>query len=153
MHAEVVEGFDLFRGLIRDHDIACEPQDGGHYYIAHKASMMPTLESESALLNDTFGYGSKILSRDEVHETVARDMEAHGAMWEPDGVGIHAAKLAFGYLRVARELGATVYVDSPVRGWTLKDGVHHLRTPGAPCAPAASRWRPRPMRRARCIRG
>ena len=130
MHAEVVEGFDLFRGLIRDHDIACEPQDGGHYYIAHKASMMPTLESESALLNDTFGYGSKILSRDEVHETVARDMEAHGAMWEPDGVGIHAAKLAFGYLRVARELGATVHVDSPVRGWTLKDGVHHLRTPG-----------------------
>ncbi|AUH32090.1 NAD(P)/FAD-dependent oxidoreductase [Paracoccus tegillarcae] len=130
MHAEIVEGFDLFRGLIRDHDIACEPQDGGHYYIAHKASMMPTLKSESALLNDTFGYGSRMLDRDELHETVARDMEAHGAMWEPDGVGVHAAKLAFGYLRVARELGATVHTDSPVQGWEMKDGVHHLRTPG-----------------------
>jgi glycine/D-amino acid oxidase-like deaminating enzyme/ketosteroid isomerase-like protein len=130
MHAEVVEGFDLFRGLIRDHAIDCDPQDGGHYYIAHKAASMPALESETRLLNETFGYGARMLSRDELHDGVARDMEAHGAMWEPDGTGIHAAKLAFGYLRVARELGAKVHTDSPVQGWQLKDGVHHLRTPG-----------------------
>lgn len=130
LHAEVVEGFDLFRGLIRDHEIACEPQDGGHYYIAHKASVMPSLDAEAALLRDSFGYGARMLSRDEFHETVARDMEAHGALWEPDGVGIHAAKLAFGYLRVARELGSKVHTDSPVQAWEMKDGVHHLRTPG-----------------------
>ena len=130
LHAEVVEGFDLFSGLIRDHAIDCEPQEGGHYYIAHKASAMPVLESETRLLNDTFGYGARMLSRDELHTTVARDMEAHGAMWEPDGTAVHAAKLAFGYLRIARELGAKVHTDSPVQGWTLKDGVHHLRTPG-----------------------
>ena len=130
MHAEVVEGFDLFRGLIRDHAIDCDPQDGGHYYIAHKAASMPALESETRLLNETFGYGARMLSRDELHDGVVRDMEAHGAMWEPDGVGIHAAKLAFGYLRVARELGAKVHTDSPVQGWQLKDGVHLLRTPG-----------------------
>lgn len=130
MHAEVCEGFDLFRGLIRDHAIDCEPQDGGHYYIAHKASVVPTLEKEAALLRDTFGYNAKMLSRSELHENVVRDMEAHGAMWEPDGVGIHAAKLAFGYCRIARELGAKVHVDSPVQGWVLKNGVHHLATPG-----------------------
>jgi hypothetical protein len=39
LHGEAVEGFELFRGMIRDHEIACEPQDGGHYYIAHKASV------------------------------------------------------------------------------------------------------------------
>lgn len=130
LHAEVTKGFELFRGLIRDHEIDCQPQDGGHYYIAHKASVLPGLVSETALLNDKFGYRARMLSRDEVHATVARDMEAHGAMWEPDGVGIHAAKLAFGYLRVARELGAKVHVDSPVQGWVMRDGVHHLRTPG-----------------------
>lgn len=130
LHAEVVEAFDLFRDLISDHEIACDPQDGGHYYIAHKASVMPSLSAEATLLRDSFGYGARMLSRDELHETVARDMEAHGAMWEPDGVGIHAAKLAFGYLRVARELGARVHTDSPVQAWVLKDGVHHLRTPG-----------------------
>lgn len=130
LHAEVGEAFDLFRGLIRDHAIDCQPQDGGHYYIAHKASAMPALEKETRLLNDTFGYGARMLSRDELHGTVVKDMEAHGAMWEPDGTSIHAAKLAFGYLRVARELGARVHTDSPVQGWEMKGGVHHLRTPG-----------------------
>lgn len=130
MHAEMVEAFDLFRGLIRDHQIDCNPQDGGHYYIAHRGALMPTLTKEAELLRDTFGYGAKMLSKDEVMDTVVRDHEAHGAMWEPDGVGIHAAKLAFGYLRIARELGAKVHTDSPVEGWEYRDGVHHLRTPG-----------------------
>ncbi|MDT1064731.1 FAD-binding oxidoreductase [Paracoccus sp. CPCC 101403] len=130
LHAEMIEGFDLFRGLIRDHAIDCDPQEGGHYYIAHKPSLMPGLAKEAALLNDSFGYGARMLSRDEVFETVARDHEAHGAMWEPDGTGIHAAKLAFGYLRVARELGAKVHTDSPVTHWEYRGGRHHLRTPG-----------------------
>ena len=130
MHAEVVEAFDLFRGLIRDHGIACDPQDGGHYYIAHKASVMPALEREAWLLRDSFGYDAHMLSRDELHETVVLDREAQGAMWEPDGTGIHAAKLAFGYLRAARELGAEVHTDSPVQDWDYRDGIHHLRTPG-----------------------
>lgn len=130
LHAEVAEAFELFRGLIRDHAIDCAPQDGGHYYIAHKGWMMPRLAKEAALLRDTFGYGARMLSRDELHQTAVRDMEAHGAMWEPDGTAIHAAKLAFGYMRAARELGARIHVDSPVEAWETKDGVHHLRTPG-----------------------
>ncbi|WP_265499659.1 NAD(P)/FAD-dependent oxidoreductase [Paracoccus beibuensis] len=130
LHAEMVEAFALFRGLLRDHDIRCEPQDGGHYYIAHKSSVMPALASEAALLRETFGYDARMLTRDELFQTAVRDHEAHGALWEVDGLGVHAAKLAFGYLRVARELGATVHPDSPVQGWELKDGVHHLRTPG-----------------------
>ncbi|MFG6082421.1 NAD(P)/FAD-dependent oxidoreductase [Paracoccus litorisediminis] len=130
LHAEMVEAFDLFRGLIRDHAIDCQPQEGGHYYIAHKAALIPTLAKEAALLNDSFGYRARMLSREEVIETVAHDHEAQGAMWEPDGTGIHAAKLAFGYLRTARELGARVHTDSPVQGWEFRGGVHHLRTPG-----------------------
>ncbi|MFD1880911.1 NAD(P)/FAD-dependent oxidoreductase [Paracoccus pacificus] len=130
MHAEISEAFALFRDLIRDPNIDCDPQEGGHYYIAHKASMMAPLESEAKLLRDTFGYDARMLSRDELHATVARDMEAHGAMWEADGLGIHAAKLAFGYLKLARSLGAKVHTDSPVQTWEYKNGVHLLRTPG-----------------------
>ena len=129
LHDEVCEGFDLFRSLIRDHDIACDPQDGGHYYIAHKASMMPGLAREAALLRDSFGYDARMISRDQLHAEVARDHEAHGAMWEVDGIGIHAAKLAFGYLRAARELGVRVHPDSPVQAWDYRGGVHSLRTP------------------------
>lgn len=130
LHGEMLEAFDYWRGQIRDHAIDCDYQDGGHYYLAHKARIVPDLEKEAALLRDKFGYGARMMTRAEVHEQVVRDMEAQGAMYEPDGVGVHAAKLAFGYCRVAREHGARVHVDSPVEGWDYRNGVHHLRTPG-----------------------
>lgn len=130
LHAEIAEGFDLFRSLIAEDEIDAEPQDGGHYYIAHKPGVMPTLEKESKLLNESFGYKSRIISREELHAEHVRDLEAAGAMLEPDGTCIHAGKLAFGYLRLARKLGARVHTGSPVMGWMTRNGVHHLRTPG-----------------------
>ena len=130
MHNEVCEAFDLFRDLISNNGFDCDPQEGGHYYIAHKPGVMPKLEKESKLLNEVFGYGSRILSREELHEEHVRDQEAAGAMHEPDGTCIHAAKLAFGYQNLARSLGATIHPGSPVMGWTVKNGVHHLTTPG-----------------------
>ena len=130
MHAEVAEGFDLFRDLIGSGEFDCEPQDGGHYYLAHKPGVLPRLENESALLNDTFGYASKVISKEETHERCCKDMEAAGALWEPDGISIHAAKLAFGYQALARKLGAKIHPGSPVMGWKTIKGVHHLTTPG-----------------------
>jgi glycine/D-amino acid oxidase-like deaminating enzyme len=130
MHAEVCEAFELFRGLIGSGEFDCEPQEGGHYYIAHKPGMMPKLEKESELLNRVFGYGSRIIGRDELHERHVKDQEAAGAMHEPDGTCIHAGKLAFGYQRLARKLGARIHPASPVMGWKTVNGIHHLTTPG-----------------------
>ncbi len=130
MHNEVSEAFELFEDLIAQDDIDCDPQTGGHYYIAHREKVMAGLQKESDLLNDTFGYKSRVMGRDELHEDHVRDMEAVGAMWEPDGTCIHAAKLAFGYVKMARRLGVKIHTASPVMGWETKNGVHHLRTPG-----------------------
>ena len=130
MHGEVIEAFDVFRDLIANNGFDCEPQDGGHYYLAHKPKVMARLEAESKLLNDTFGYGSRIISRDELHAEHVKDQEAAGAMHEPDGTCIHAGKLAFGYLETARRLGAKVHPGSPVMGWKVRGGIHHLTTPG-----------------------
>lgn len=130
MHAEIVEAFDVFRDPIGSGEFDCEPQDGGHFYIAHKPGVMPKLEKESKLLNDVFGYDSRIMGRDELHEKFVKDQEAAGAMFKPYGISIHAAKLAFGYINLARKLGATIHPASPVMGWKVVDGVHHLTTPG-----------------------
>ncbi|MFO1072377.1 MAG: FAD-binding oxidoreductase [Geminicoccaceae bacterium] len=130
MHAEVVEAFALFRDLIGSGEFDCEPQEGGHYYIAHKPGVLPRLAQETELLNQVFGYGARMISREELHALHVRDQEGAGAMWEPDGTGIHAAKLAFGYLRLARKLGAKVHTSSPVLGWTRRDGRYHVATPG-----------------------
>ena len=130
MHAEVVEAFELFRDLIGSGEFDCEPQEGGHYYIAHKPGVMPKLAQEAVLLNEAFGYRARMISREELHAEHVKDQEAAGAMHEPDGICIHAGKLAFGYLALARKLGARVHTASPVTGWETRNGVHHLRTPG-----------------------
>lgn len=130
MHREVSEAFELFEDLIAQDDIDCDPQTGGHYYIAHRDKVMAGLQKESDLLNSTFGYKSRVMSREELHSDHVKDQEAAGAMWEPDGTCIHAGKLAFGYVNMARRLGAKIHTASPVMGWETVNGVHHLRTPG-----------------------
>lgn len=128
MHQECVDGMETFKTLIQDID--CLPQPGGHLYIAHRSKVMPTLEKEAALLRNTFNYNAQILSADTVKSEWVDDQEACGAMHEPEGIGIHAGKLAFGYLNKARALGATVHPSSPVQGWETRGGFHYLKTPG-----------------------
>jgi taurine dehydrogenase large subunit len=130
MHREVSEAFDLFNDLIASDDIDCDPQTGGHYYIAHREKVMAGLQKESDLLNGTFGYGSRVISKEELQSEHVNDQDAYGAMWEPDGTCIHAAKLAFGYVNMARRLGVKIHTASPVMGWETKNGIHHVRTPG-----------------------
>ncbi|KON79607.1 FAD-dependent oxidoreductase [Azoarcus sp. PA01] len=128
LHEEVCDAMRTFKELIRDID--CEPQPGGHLYIAHKPRVMPTLEKEAKLLRDVFKYDARILDAATVKRDYVDDKEAAGAMHEPEGIGIHAGKLAFGYLRKARALGVKVHPASPVMGWETKNGVHYLKTPG-----------------------
>jgi len=130
LHAEISEAFDVFRSLILSGKFDCEPQRGGHLYIAHRPRPMQALTAESEILNRLFNYNTEILDADTVRNEYVDDREAAGAMLEPDGIGIHAARLAFGYLNLARELGATVHPSSPVLGWEARNGVYHVRTPG-----------------------
>ena len=51
-------------------------------------------------------------------------------MHEPDGIGVHPLKLAFGYLRMARALGVKVHPASPVTDIQTRSGVYYLETPG-----------------------
>ena len=128
MHEEVCDGMQTFKDLIKDID--CEPQPGGHLYIAHRPKVMPVLEKEAKVLREIFKYDARILDADTVKREYVDDKEAAGAMHEPEGIGIHAGKLAFGYLKKARALGAKVHPSSPVTGWETRNGVHYLKTPG-----------------------
>ncbi len=128
LHEEVCDAMQTFKDLIRDID--CDPQPGGHLYIAHKPRVMPVLEKEAKILRDVFKYDARILDADTVKRDYVDDKEAAGAMHEPEGIGIHAGKLAFGYLKKARALGVKVHPASPVMGWETKNGVHYLKTPG-----------------------
>jgi glycine/D-amino acid oxidase-like deaminating enzyme len=128
LHHEVCDAMELFKDLIKDID--CDPQPNGHLYMAHKKNVMPSLRKESAILNDVFGYQSRIIEKDELKEKYINDHESYGAMYEPEGIGIHAGKLAFAYLKMARDLGVKVHTSSAVVSWESKEGVHYLQTRG-----------------------
>ena len=130
MHHEILEGFSTFKHLLKSGEIDCEQQPGGHLYIAHRAKALKVLEAEAEVLRDKFDYPARMLSAAELRENYVKEAEAAGALHEPEGIGVHPLKLAYGYLRMARNLGAKVHPSSPVIGWEKKGGVHHLRTPG-----------------------
>ena len=127
LHAELREGFELFEELIRE--IPCDPQPGGHLYVAHRRRSLDKLTVESEVCNRVFGYRTRMLSREEVRSDWLNEAEAVGALHEPLGIGVNPAKVAFGYLRAARAAGATVHPASPVLGIERRDGAFHVSTP------------------------
>ena len=126
---EIREGFETFKSLVAEFP-ECEPQPGGHLYIAHRQKKMAFLRNEAQVMKEVFGYDTRMLSREQVHEQYVRDAEACGALHEPDGIGVHPLKLAFAYQRAARALGVRIHTASPVLGCEGSNGSYRLRTPG-----------------------
>lgn len=128
LHAEIEEGFELFASLTRE--MPCDPQPGGHLYVAHRPRMMAKLAAESDLCNRVFGYRTRMIDADTLRRDWLDERGAAGALHEPLGIGVHPAKLAFGYLRAARQAGARVHTASPVQE-IVRDGPYlRVRTPG-----------------------
>jgi len=128
LHAEILEGFETFRGLVAGID--CDAQPGGHLLVAHRPKKMDLLRAEARIWKDVFGYEARILDRAQVHDGFVRDEDAAGAMHEPTGISVHPLKLLYGYVRLARAAGARVHPASPVTRWETSGATHHLTTPG-----------------------
>jgi glycine/D-amino acid oxidase-like deaminating enzyme len=128
LDAEIRAGFDNFRHLTTQID--CDAYDGGHLYLAHRPSKVAALAEEARVLREAFGYAARMLPVDEVRRAYCDEREAAGAMLEAEGVGIHPLKFTYGLIRKARALGVQLHPASPVQGWEIRGGVHHLRTPG-----------------------
>lgn len=128
LDTEIRTGFENFKALTREID--CDAFDGGHLYVAHRKEKVAYLEEQTRVRRDIFGYQAKMLSAQELREQYCDERDAHAAMWEPDGVGVHPLKFTFGLMRKARALGVKVHTASPVQGWQTINGVHHLQTPG-----------------------
>lgn len=128
LDAEIRSGYETFKSLVAEIP-ECEPQSGGHLYIAHREKKLGFLRNEGEVMKSVFGYDTRMLSTAEVHERYLRDHDCHGALLEAEGIGVHPLKLAFGYLRRARALGVKVHPGSPVLDVRTQRGVHHLRTP------------------------
>ncbi len=134
MHQECIDGMENFKELIKDID--CDPQPGGHLYIAHRDKVMPALEKEAKLLRETFKYNARILDAATVRREYVDDKEACGAMHEPEGIGIHAGKLAFGYLKKARALASQMQMWW--RAWPGVSKTRNVRRPSCSSRPSVA---------------
>ncbi|MEH6576832.1 MAG: FAD-binding oxidoreductase [Amphritea sp.] len=130
MFAEIFEGLERVRGLIKDENIDCDQQDDGHLWVAHRPRMMDVINSEARFLKDTFNYETDILSSEDLKQAHFSSDEAYGALRFRHGFGVHPLKLAFGYHRLARAAGARIHTASPVEGWRREGDRHLLITPG-----------------------
>ncbi|MBC7392628.1 MAG: FAD-binding oxidoreductase, partial [Variovorax sp.] len=118
--AEIRYGFETFKDLVANAD--CDPQPGGHLYIAHRDKKMAFLKNEARVMRDKFGYDTHLLTASEVRAQYCNDHEAHGAMHEAEGICVHPLKLAYSYMKRARAVGAKVHPSSPVIGWQTING-------------------------------
>lgn len=114
LHNEIIDGFAFFESLADE--MHCEPQRGGHLYVAHRPWAYDKLARETQILNDVFGYKARMIGREELASDWLKEEGACGAQHEPLGTGIHPGRLAFGYLKAARAAGVKVYTSSPVIG-------------------------------------
>ncbi len=128
LDTEIRTGFENFKQLTTEID--CDAFDGGHLYLAHRPEKMAYLRQTTELLRSAFGYDTRLLSAEEVRRDYCDEREMAGAMFEPQGVGIHPLKFTFGLIRKAHALGVKLHPASPVQGWQTANGVHHLQTPG-----------------------
>ena len=85
LDAEIRGGFERFKGLTQTID--CDAHDGGHLFIAHRAEKMEALRAEARVMNEQFGYATRILSRGRTAARLVHEREAAGALYEADGVG------------------------------------------------------------------
>lgn len=127
LHAEIRDGFTLFEDLVRE--IPCDAQPGGHLHVAHRRRSYAKLSAECELANRVFGYAVRMIPGPELARDWVAEAGAAGAAHEPLGIGVHPAKLAFGYLAAARRAGARVHTGTPVLAIGRDSGSFRLRTP------------------------
>lgn len=130
VYHEFNAGLDRVRQLI-SLGIDCDQQEPGYLRMAHKPSMVATLQAQARLLEHTFGAEVELLSRSAVHQRYVGDEQSFGALRFADAFGVNPLKLAWGYQQLARNAGATIHTASPVLQWQTENRLQVLHTPQA----------------------
>ena len=71
LDAEIREGFQTFKDLVAEFP-ECEPQPGGHLYIAHREKKLDFLRNETQIMREVFGYDARMLSPEELRREIGR---------------------------------------------------------------------------------
>jgi gamma-glutamylputrescine oxidase len=126
---EMTEGLETVKALIAEGEIDCDAMPDAVFKVASRAEHFEKLKAEVALYNEVAGYPAQVISKAEL-QSAHGGVEAHGALFMPDGFAMHPLKLVWGIQRLARLQGAKIHSASPVIDWATENGRHFLVTPG-----------------------
>ncbi len=114
--------------LIEKHQIDCEPVRNGTLHCAHSPAGFRDLKTRHAQLSAA-GAPVELLSARTAAQRTGSDA-FHGALFDPRAGTIQPLSYVQGLARVAREFGAQIYTNSPVRNLRREGEVWVLETPG-----------------------
>ena len=116
------------RDIVAEEGLEVDQVGAGAVEVAHKPGRMAELRALRDVLAEAFGESAELWSREELAERAYRGPEAHGALIEPDGFGLHPLKYARGLARAARAHGAVIHGESRVLAWRREGAEHLLET-------------------------
>lgn len=113
VYDEMQQGVETVHQLINK-GLDCEVQTPGYLKVAHKPNQLNKLIELAKLQQQMFGTEIEVLSKQQVRQQYMDDQNAFGAIRYNNGFGLNPLKLAWGYHKLARNNGATIYTGSPV---------------------------------------
>ena len=114
LHKEILDGYKLFKSLVINNGIECDPQYGGHLLLAHNKAKLDWLNKETEIMSKYFNYETKILSVEDLKRDYLWDRDSVGGQHEECGISVHPLKLAYGYAKLAMKHGVKIHTGSPV---------------------------------------
>ncbi len=112
-----LEAVRMVTGLVERFNIDCELKTGD-LHVAAKRSHVDDLRAYTDKLRDDYDYReARFVEREEL-EQMTSSRRYHAGVFDAGGRHLHPLKYALGLARAARDLGADIYEDSRVTGYT-----------------------------------
>lgn len=121
------QSFIDFRAMIEAEKLDVDYAWGGRFTGAHTPQAFERQRARGHYLRETFGYATRLLSREEQRAEIGSDFYYGGLLVEDSG-GLHPGKLYREFRRLAEEAGAQIVGQAEVRAIEGRPGAFALRT-------------------------
>jgi len=101
----------LVKSINEEHQINCDFRRTGHIVTAYKAKHFEELKNESDYLNEHFGYESRVLDKNQMHQEIDSPLY-HGCLVDNSSYSFHPLNYAIGLGEAAKSVGAKIFEHS-----------------------------------------
>lgn len=108
-----LDGIDLVKDIIDEHDIDCEFTHHGSFTAAYKPSHLEKLKREQEFMHDKLNYENTIIEPKDTRSEIDSPLY-HGGLIDPNSHYFHPLNYTIGLANAVENLGGTIYEKSGV---------------------------------------